>query len=58
MLTIFNTANAGKDNSIKRKELALIYQGFYLIKIGGWVNVLFSTSNPIPFLKISADVVM
>lgn len=30
----------------------------YLCKLGGWKNILFQTNNPIPFLKISAEVVL
>ena len=40
-----------------RRQQKFIYQGFLIFKIGGWKNVLFTTQNPIPFLKINADVV-
>lgn len=58
MLSIFNVINSSKKSiSAYRKEVSLIHQGFYLCKLGGWKNIIFQTDNPIPFLKISADVV-
>lgn len=58
IVTFFNALNTGNDSLQQSKELALIQQGFYMIKIGGWRNALFQTNNPIPFLKIGANVLM
>lgn len=56
-MTVFNSTKLHKSNVNVRKEISLIHQGLYLCKIGGWKNIIFPTSNPIPFLKIGADVV-
>lgn len=32
-------------------------QGLFLMKIGGWKNILFQTNNPIPFLKMNGNVI-
>lgn len=57
LLTIFNVADVSLSSFAYRKEISLIHQGFYLCKLGGWSNILFTTDNPIPFLKINGEVV-
>ena len=54
LMSVFGSEN---DRETVRRQQKFIYQGFVIFKIGGWRNVLFSTQNPIPFLKINADVV-
>lgn len=57
-MTYFNLLNISDDKSYQSKELALIQQGLYMMKIGGWKNALFQTDNPIPFLKLGATVLV
>lgn len=57
LLSIFNVINSHRSISAYRREISLIHQGFYLCKLGGWKNIIFQTENPIPFLKISGEVV-
>jgi hypothetical protein len=57
ILTMFNAVSSKNGSKAQRKEMALIRQGLYLIKLSGWKNVLFETRNPIPFLKIGGEVV-
>ena len=32
-------------------------QALFLIKIGGWKNIIFQTNNPVPFLKMNGNVI-
>ena len=57
VICVMNVFGSSKDRETIRKQLKFIYQGFLICQIGGWRNIIFTTQNPVPFLKINSDVI-